>query len=217
VTIDDMIRDEALRQRIRETLGEPARPSGWSRLLKHPISSLLLGFALTGLVGTWLSSSYQERAEENKRLAERREARRTAATEVFRDLGRVLDARLYAMERLHQSVSRRYADQRSRDSVYSRLSEEWYATLPTRTALVCRYFGVEPARQLNAIAGQFSAARTTFKADQQQGIDATGRLRYRIYQLELSLVDVLQRGRLVEDDSATTNCASLLVPVPAER
>jgi hypothetical protein len=59
-----LVADEVLRSRIRKIIDEPVQPSLWARFSKNPLASLLIGFALTGLIGAWLTNRYNEKQKE---------------------------------------------------------------------------------------------------------------------------------------------------------
>jgi hypothetical protein len=63
-----IIADEVLRSRVRELTGKPGGkpPSTLSRVSTNPMASLLVGFVLTGLVGSSLTYYYTERQKENE-------------------------------------------------------------------------------------------------------------------------------------------------------
>jgi hypothetical protein len=53
-------------------------------LLRHPLSSMLIGFVLTGVVGTLLTNHFAELRQQEARAIEQRDARRKAVLEVSR-------------------------------------------------------------------------------------------------------------------------------------
>lgn len=53
-------------------------------LLRHPLTSIFIGFVLTGVVGTLLTNHFADRREQEARAIERHEARRKAIVEVSR-------------------------------------------------------------------------------------------------------------------------------------
>ena len=63
-----IIADEVLKSRIRELTGKPdvKPPSILSRFSANPLAPLLVGFALTGIVGSSLTYYYTERQKENE-------------------------------------------------------------------------------------------------------------------------------------------------------
>jgi hypothetical protein len=76
--VEDVVTDQALRARINQLVEPPNTP--W---LRHPLITVLLGFVLTGVLGTYLSNRIQQKADESKRLSDLREARRMAARSLF--------------------------------------------------------------------------------------------------------------------------------------
>jgi hypothetical protein len=63
-TIQNTITDEFLRYRIRKLMDDPKPPSRWRSFFKSPLFSLVLGIALSGLLGTWLTHYYSTKQSE---------------------------------------------------------------------------------------------------------------------------------------------------------
>src|SRR5262249_20267371 len=53
-------------------------------VLRHPLASMLIGFVLTGVVGTLLTNHFAELRQQEARAIEQRDARRKAVLEVSR-------------------------------------------------------------------------------------------------------------------------------------
>ena len=85
-SVDALVTDQVLRTRIEQLVEQPGLP--W---LRHPLVSLVLGFILSGVIGTYLVNGIQQRLEEAKRKEEIREARRAAATKTFESVSMLLN------------------------------------------------------------------------------------------------------------------------------
>jgi hypothetical protein len=112
---------------------------------------LVVGFALTTIVGGLLTTTYQCGAT---RLTERQRERNSeiqAATEVFNEVSRHLDRRLYRSRRLLWGLSRpttqtsasslSAADLQRRRDAYVEAVQEWNENINRTYALTERYFG----------------------------------------------------------------------------
>jgi len=216
-SLAELIRDEVLREKIRDALRDPT-PSRWRSALRHPLTNLAVGFLLTVVAGSWINHLYQASEEEaqhraqadedtTRRHAELREARRADATKLFDTLGTISDARFFALSRFHQAVDR-YSkkEQHLRDSAYVVATEQWQRTFRTHYALVCRYFGVKRAHELNWIRGQFDYARNAWKDDPRAGYQVQADLSDTLYRFSLRLAQMLRTNELVEDDAIGEQC-----------
>jgi hypothetical protein len=212
--ISAIIRDEDLRMRVREVLGGPGASSRLLHFLRHPLTGLIVGFLLTAGAGTFITHYYQAHEEDAKLRSELREARRSDATKLFEEVGRLADARYFALGRFHQAVDRKYSDreQRLRDSSYAAITEEWGQTFRTRYALVCRYFGVNAARALKEIDAHFDSARNQWKEDAALGYPEQAKLNDELYGYSLELAQLLRTNRLVEDDAVGNDCEKERAP-----
>lgn len=65
----EMVKEEVQRLAIREVVEDRPKKNKWFETLRHPLLSVLIGFVLTGIIGTMLTNSYQEK--EKKRLLQR--------------------------------------------------------------------------------------------------------------------------------------------------
>jgi hypothetical protein len=55
---------QAPRSRFRKIQERPAPSSHWDKFSRNPLTALLIGFVLTGLVGTWLTNRYTAKQKE---------------------------------------------------------------------------------------------------------------------------------------------------------
>jgi hypothetical protein len=235
MTLEDKISDEDLRQRIREVLGDP-RPKSWlSKCMSHSLTALVVGFALTTVAGTCIANDYQTRAEQQKRDAERREARRAAAMTTFQEVGRLMDRRLFWTAQLYDAVRTDQSDtapQRRRRLLgkYAEARDAWRESFLTNAASVCRHFGVAPGRIFaDSIAGLFSRfgrGATELAAEAGRNPRAViGRaeyfplydsLRTRIFEFNLELVDMIKSDSAM-GGSGTDACRNVAPNDPVQR
>jgi hypothetical protein len=94
--------------------------------LRHPLATMLIGFVLTGVVGTMLTNHFANLRQKEAAVIERREVRRQAVMEV----SRLFSERLGRAEALAVAIDRRAA----RD-VVSRL-KQLYDDAEARAAVV---------------------------------------------------------------------------------
>jgi hypothetical protein len=95
-------------------------------LLRHPLTSILVGFVLTGVVGTLVTNHFADRRQHEARAIERREVRRKAIVEV---------SRLFS-ERLERAEAVSVATEgRASKEVIARL-KQLYDDAETRAAVV---------------------------------------------------------------------------------
>jgi hypothetical protein len=73
-----VITDEVLRHRVRMLLDEKPRPSTAQSLFSHPLLIVVVGFALTGLVGGYLTNNYSlhQKSLEHQRSLQQQELAR---------------------------------------------------------------------------------------------------------------------------------------------
>jgi len=100
-------------------------------VLRHPLASMLIGFVLTGVVGTILTNHFAELRQQEARAIEQRDARRKAVLEV----SRLFSERLGRAEALSVAIEARAAN-----DVIGRL-KQLYDDAETR-ALVVRQEGL---------------------------------------------------------------------------
>lgn len=102
------IDDEVLRSRIRKLIEKPKDASLWNRLSTNPLISVIPGFALTGVIGAYLTNYYNEKQKELEHL------RNTQQKEL--DRTRDEQQRTLENDRNHQQKELEYLrDQRQRE------------------------------------------------------------------------------------------------------
>jgi hypothetical protein len=175
----------------------------------RPVGREFLSIALGAVIGTGVSYV----AADRQRAADQRDARRTAATQVFQEVGRLMDARFYRIMRLEQSLGRRSADTNYWQRGYDSLTQLWHERLPTNVAVVCHYLGNKRATELRDISLGLSGLRIAFKGSQPLSDSIAEAVRSRIFVFELHVADQLRKGDVfegeVEDEVAAEDCARL--------
>ena len=142
----ERIRDAALRARVAAIVDERAAPfpePWWERLSKNTLLLTLVGFVLTGLVGSYLADRYQRNQARERFSAEVRETRRTAKLALMDTVNRNLNAGYYAFGRYYDAIH----DQEPRDTVRSRRArfDDFNARFESQAiadaAKLCAFFG----------------------------------------------------------------------------
>jgi hypothetical protein len=208
--LDAIIADEVLRERVRSFVKPP--PGKLPGFLSHPLALLVVGFILTGIVGNWLSSNLQDRFDQRRREAELREARRSAAEKVFRDVASSLDRRIYATRRYHLALSSRVDPDRLksyRTQMDSAITD-WNVSVNADAALICMYFGPQLALFLSRdIAGNLEVYSNQLKhptggITPEQLESQYRRLAHVAYAFDMRLGDRIRTGTVVLDRTGAT-------------
>jgi hypothetical protein len=137
MTVESVIDDEVLRQRIRKIMGEPKPETGWARLLKHPLFTLFIGFLLTWGVGTMLTGQMARAREAEEQRAARARARTEGSLKAVLEVSRAVDDRYVRAEMLLASLSRGEPDKgleerrKAYDDAYVRWRSSLHANLFT--------------------------------------------------------------------------------------
>jgi hypothetical protein len=176
-------------------------------MAERRIGREILFLVLGTVVGTGGSCVLADR----ERSAQEREARRTAATSVFQEVGRLMDTRYYRMLRLQQSLDRRSSDSTEWQVDYDSLTQLWHERLPTNVAVLCHYLGNARARELMDISIGLSRLRGAYKG--HQPVDSLREaVRRRIFRFELAVADQLRAGEVFEKKRVVVEGCSDLEP-----
>ena len=174
----------------------------------HDLVILLFGFILTTLVGGFLAQSWQTRSARIAREAEQKRVEQRAATQVFEELSRIMDKRLYRMRRVHNGLGSNLSKEKmsARWEAYREVLFEWNENLNRNLALVKRYFG-DDAR--NVLEYKIQARFIEFgrlleggpypeniksKYDHRQSV--ADDLNDVIYQFDIALISDIQSGNI---------------------
>jgi hypothetical protein len=180
------------------------------------IVGIVIGFALTTLVGGWWAARLQERSWDRQNDVRLREAESERASAVCQELMGLLDRRLYRMQRLlwAAAAAADTSELERRRQEYTDVLFAWNDHLNTNLSLVGTFFGDEARAYLDGLYENFAgvgqrveavvrAARsgegTTGRA-QQIALEFEGReagsLNDRVYQFGLMLMGQLRDGRV---------------------
>jgi hypothetical protein len=126
----------------------------WEALL-----AVVVGFLLTTVVGGLFGYLLQQRAWTHQYRVGAAATRRERSLELFDELSRLLDKRLYRMRRWYWSLDRdrengaRSEDSDDRRAEYVAVLYEWNDSINRNLAMLQSFFGSEPRRQLDEVIG----------------------------------------------------------------
>jgi peptidoglycan hydrolase-like protein with peptidoglycan-binding domain len=176
--------------------------------MANQVMLLLLGFVLTTVVGGALGYYFQRRTWD----ANRRESERTAAADVFDDVSRAMDERLYRMRLIYWGLKGSGEDRvAAAMDEYRATLVKWNANLNRNLALVQRYFGRGVWAFLSGVLyeefaiigrhleGQYRRRREgELESDVRARLFTTGRrlqaLSNDIFELNRLMIGMIQRG-----------------------
>ena len=179
------------------------------------IAGIVVGFALTTLVGGWWAARLQERSWNRQNDVRLREEEHERASGACQELMGLLDRRLYRMQRLlwaATAAGRPELDRRRQDYVDVLL--EWNEHLNTNLALVGAFFGDTARVRLDGLYEDFKrvgqhveavvraslAGEDTAELAQQVALEFEGRevgsLNDRVYRFGLLLMGQLRDGQV---------------------
>ncbi len=120
------------------------------------IALLTLGFFLTTIVGGILGYYFQKRSWEHQHKAMLIETELKAANEVFQELSRLMDVRLYRMRKIIWGCKARKKDSEmeKRWDMYRQVLYDWNDNLNRNLALTQRYFGSKMRYDLERIINE---------------------------------------------------------------
>lgn len=111
----------------------------------HDLFLLLVGFFFTSIVGASLAAYFQNRSWDYQDMDRSRSSERAAATNVFEDVSKLMDKRVYRMRRLNWKLrdSNENSKQEAEEAMksYRQVLYEWNDVFNRNRALVLRYFG----------------------------------------------------------------------------
>jgi hypothetical protein len=129
-----LISEEILRERVKNILQDGKRTSSWAGIFSHPLTAVVVGFVLTGVVGFFLSWSFNEKAKERDRIYNARE-REIAEAKIFseasvkavQDFSRAVYARHTRAMMLLSSLRRKAPPEelRERKKLYDEAFVDW--------------------------------------------------------------------------------------------
>jgi hypothetical protein len=107
-----IVDDEVLRARIRKIADEPAPPSKWKAFSTSPLTGIVLGFVLTGILGASLTYWYNtkqadliyQRAEEDRKTDHFREDLKRQSDREYNELQKARDAENNRLQKERDAV-----------------------------------------------------------------------------------------------------------------
>ena len=176
---------------------------------------LVVGFALTGGLGAWLTNRFQARAWDHQHEVEQRDQERQQALRTFEEVSTRLDKQLYRMRRVYREARKKALGTRRKTDIdearaeYIEVNLEYYANYHRTLALVQTYFGAGVKEELEGVIYErFEAlsrrlnAMLTIVSENDEHIKvpqlgpSLGELSGRIYQLNLNMLSLLEENRL---------------------
>lgn len=169
----------------------------------QPIGRQILTLGMGAIVGGVISFGFQMIADTNNRAAARREARRVAATQLFQEVGGLMDARYYFLANRPAGTS---PDAKAWQARTDSLNDLWHERIPTNVALMCDYFGKTYAQALVTVSQQSNVLEGSVSGNFAQ---AAENARHDIFLLELNLAEELRRGDILDRDLPLGDCKTL--------
>ena len=130
--LDDVVADELIRERVRQEIAEIKAAK--IALLAHPLTTVFVGFLLTGVVGWFLSTRYEahqrniaaQRSQIERQLADRR-AQYDSSIQAAQEFAKIVYRRHTRSAMLHSALRRNapLAEVRRRKREYDDAMVEW--------------------------------------------------------------------------------------------
>jgi hypothetical protein len=171
--------------------------------VEKPVGREVLSLFLAAAVGGVISFGFQTIAATSARAAARREARRVSATQLFKDVGGLMDARYYFLANRPPDAPTEAREWKARTDS---LNDIWHERAPTNVALMCDYFGEPFARSLLSVADALNILEI---GGPKANAEASKNARHAIFLLELRLADELRRGDILDQDQPLGDCEKL--------
>ena len=99
--------------------------------------------AIAGAIGTAVATYFQDRSWHHQQRERKKESENKLATEVFEQLSRAMDQRIYTMRQVHWYITEEYseADIEGIWEEYRQILFQWNGNLNRTLSMVERYFG----------------------------------------------------------------------------
>jgi hypothetical protein len=173
---------------------------------------LIIGFVLTSVLGGALGYFFQTTTWRHQHRIQLREQEIERAAEIFEEISRLLDRRLYRTRQLHwrlkekaQGSSRQDADQKMED--YREVVYEWNDNVHRNLALLHRYFGEQMRNRLDytigtefveigiELEGLWNDSLISEKQQLLRALDQRiTKLSHLVYHLNIDMIRMLQSG-----------------------
>jgi hypothetical protein len=179
----------------------------------HDVVMLVLGFSLTGIVGTILTNRFQSESQrqaatdakadaERARESERRRWELDRATEFYREFSRMLDTRRYHSLRLALAFRDGSGDDKLGriNNDYSTALIDWNINLNHNLAFCQLYFGEELASRFELNIGSkmrsINSRLLTSVRDHRAALAEIEEVGVMIYDLNYDILKAIQEGRV---------------------
>lgn len=173
---------------------------------------LVIGFVLTSVLGGALGYFFQTRTWRHQHQIQLREQEIERAAEIFEEISRLLDRRLYRSRQLYwrledkaQGTPRQDTDRKMED--YRELLYEWNDNVHRNLALLHRYFGEDMRNRLDytigkefieigaGLEGLWKDAQISEKRQLLSALDQRlTKLSDLVYELNIDMIRMLQSG-----------------------
>ncbi len=171
---------------------------------------IILGFLLTTLCGGVLGFIFQKRHQRYQWQKNRQEKELDAALQVFNEISRLLDKRLYRAQQFYWSLAKSETIRKHKEDDYRVVVYEWNDNINRILALLAIYFPPEIRERLDGLVGAelvrvgrgIEKALHQLPATPEQGIeDRLSKIGSEIYHFNLMMLRHIQqkRARLEED------------------
>jgi hypothetical protein len=173
---------------------------------------IVVGFLLTTVAGGGLGYFFQTRSWRHQHDAQRREAERERAEQAFEEVSRLLDKRLYRLDRLYSSL-RPSADADHEAVAVAKMADyqavlyEWNDNINRTLAVIQLYFGVDMRDRVDYVVGRelvelgrivsqmwHDRAAAAGTDGPQDVDDRLSKLHVMIYKFNLDMLRALQSG-----------------------
>ena len=111
---------------------------------------LLIGFALTTVVGSFLTDQFQSRAWVREDRAKRQQEQMTRASAIYEEVSRLMDKRLFRLRTLQGALEQDATAEEVTNArvAYRAVVAEWNESLNRNLVVTEMYFGVDARNQL---------------------------------------------------------------------
>lgn len=161
---------------------------------------LLLGFVLTGVVGSYISQQLQLRAWNFQNLADIRERELIIANKTFEEVSILMDKRLYLSRQLIWSLEGNSKSVDSKLKDYVSVLYDWNFSLNRNLAVIEKYFGQEYRKKfydsihdkLRELNSQLSAYRSGKIDSLEKAKEIADDVNIEIYRFNLLMLEKIQ-------------------------
>jgi len=173
----------------------------------HELVLLVIGFALTSILGTAIGGWFQHREWEHQRSLEYNQAELNRAAETFESISRVLDRRLYRTRLVLWDYKNNDTSSQKRDEhnkIYTEILIEWNENINRNMALTERYFGPDVRYTLEwVIMPKFADINEFLRKERRYEVsveERTDELAHEVYYFNIEMLKRIQERRIGQQD-----------------